>query len=501
MNDLTRIISSFSTEERQRFVYFLEKNNKRNDTKNIALFKLLLNNNLESKDICIKLYGSHKKDAYHALRKRLYQSIINFTANNRLLEESSIENNVIKYILASRHFLQQKQYAPAYKILNKAEILAQEQHLFVLLNEIYHTQIQYAVHNTSLNLDELIDKFNNNKNKHLLEEKLNIVYAKLKQTLNAITYKGEIIDFEDILNSLFKEYQINLNENISFKSLYQLLSIVSFSAFASNDYLRIESFLVRTYNSIISYKNEEKQPFYHIQILYMIANTYFRNKKFKQSNHYLNLMHSEMLKQQKKYFNTFNLKHKLLLSLNLNFSGKQDEAINILTPIINKKHTDIESLLDIHLSLIMFYFQKEAFTKALNIFSKFYHSDKWYSEKAGIDWVLKKNLTEILLHIELGNIDLIESRLLSFQRNYYKYLKGSNKERAITFLELVKRYYKNPEEVTFEKFYNIVESSFEWISPEREDIFVMSFYAWLKSKMIKKPIFETTLEVIKTGNY
>ncbi|TWO34453.1 hypothetical protein E1J38_000960 [Seonamhaeicola sediminis] len=62
---------------------------------------------------------------------------------------------------------------------------------------------------------------------------------------------------------------------------------------------------------------------------------------------------------------------------------------------------------------------------------------------------------------------------------------------------MVKRLYNNPEEVTTESFKNTVKNSFEWTNAKREDIFVMSFYAWLKSKMTKTPIYKTTLDVIK----
>ncbi|TYA75000.1 hypothetical protein [Seonamhaeicola marinus] len=496
MNDLNTIISTFSIEDKQRFLGYLEKNNKRHDVKNVKLFKLLSSNKLSSKEICHTLYGSANKDAYHALRKRLYQSILNFTANSSLEEESSIENQIIKYILASRFFLQQKQYNPAFKILYKAENIAKEHHLFVLLNEIYNLQIQYANHNNAINLDELIIKFETNKKKHVIEEKFNIIYARIKATLNDITYGKKIVDIEHLLNTLFKEYNVDINESMSFKSLYQLMSMVSLSALATKDYFTIEPFLVKSYNSIITYKNKERQPFYHIQILYIIANTYFRNKKFGASLEYLHLMHSEMLKQQKKYYNTFLLKYHLLLSLNLNFSNKQEEAIELLKPLLSKKHTDIESLLDIHLSLIMFYFQNNELKKALNIFAKFYHTDKWYVEKVGIDWVLKKNLAEILLHIELGNIDLVESRLLSFQRNHYVYLKDTQQDRAITFIELVKRIYKKPEIATSNAFKETIMNSFEWVDSTKEDIFVMSFYAWLKSKVEREHIYKTTMSII-----
>ena len=95
------------------------------------------------------------------------------------------------------------------------------------------------------------------------------------------------------------------------------------------------------------------------------------------------------------------------------------------------------------------------------------------------------------------NIDLVESRLLSFKRNYYSYLKQINQQRVITYLSLVELYYKSPEIVTSSKFKNKVEHSFEWIEAQREDIFVMSFYAWLKSKMENKPLYFTTFSLVK----
>jgi hypothetical protein len=145
----------------------------------------------------------------------------------------------------------------------------------------------------------------------------------------------------------------------------------------------------------------------------------------------------------------------------------------------------------------MFYFQNSEYHKAHHIYTKFYHTDKWYVEKAGIEWTMKKNLIEILLYLELGEIDLFESRLLSFKRNYFKYLIEINQERVIVYIGLIEDYYKNPLQVTSKDFYNKVEDSFEWIDAKKEDIFVMSFYAWLKSKMEQKHLYKTTLNLIK----
>ena len=202
-----------------------------------------------------------------------------------------------------------------------------------------------------------------------MEEELNLVYAKIRQTLNDITYKGKVVDFKTILNDTLDEHNITISESLSFKSLYQLITIVSLSAFVTNDYLKIEPFLIDTYQKILNHKTKDNQLVYHIMVVYMIANTLFRNKKFKASLEYLEIMESLMLQQRKKYYATFKLKYHLLKALNLNYNNKQDAAISLLESVKQTKHTDLESLLDIHLALVMFYMQKQNFKSAKKVTS------------------------------------------------------------------------------------------------------------------------------------
>ncbi len=127
---LKSIIDTFNPEDQQKFIVYLQQKNKRKDTKNIDLFKLMTYPDLDSKTICKKLYKTDNCNAYHALRKRLFQSLIDFTANKNLEDENSVDMQIIKYILASRTYLLQKNYDIAYKILDKAERLADEHLLY-----------------------------------------------------------------------------------------------------------------------------------------------------------------------------------------------------------------------------------------------------------------------------------------------------------------------------------------------------------------------------------
>ena len=144
MINLKEILTSLPKDKQQEFISYLEKKNKRKDAKNCQLVQLLLTDNHSSKEISEKLYGTQNKVALHALRKRLFQSLIDFTANISMKEENSIDIQLIKHILSARSFLQKEQIKIGYQILDKAIIVAKEYQLFTILNEIYHTKIQYA---------------------------------------------------------------------------------------------------------------------------------------------------------------------------------------------------------------------------------------------------------------------------------------------------------------------------------------------------------------------
>ena len=494
MTSLDSITMTFNSEDQHKFITYLQQKNKRKDTKNIQLFRLLTKPELNSKSICKQLYKVDNCNAYHALRKRLFQSLIDFTANKNLEDENSTDMQIIKYILASRTFLLQKNYDIAYKILDKAERLADEHLLFPILNEIYHTKIQYAPNYPKIDLDNLIFKQKENYKKHQLEDQLNIVYAKLKFVLNSISYEGKVIDFENQLKSILTDHNIKLNESLSFKSLYQILAIANISALVTNKYFEIEDFVLKSYKILKDRKDANKQLYYQIHIVYIIANTLFRNKKFEASLKYINEMEDLMLSKKGMHYKAFILKKTLVEALNNNYLNRQEKAIELIESIIHKKHSDVESLLDLHLTLLMFYFQKEDLTKAKSILSKFYHTDQYYIEKAGIDWVVKKNLAEILLYIELQEDDLIYSRLKSFKRKYTTYLKQIDQYRILNFISYAEKFYNNKKTISEEQ----IEATLKQNSLQKEDIFVISFYAWLKNKFKDESLYSTTLQLISS---
>ena len=484
MNQLIAINSIFSSEEKREFVSFLKKKNRRGDVKNIDLYKMIDSGRLDEPDV--QLYGKPSRNSYHALCKRLQDTMIDFVAEQSFASETSEEMQIMKLLLASRIFFEHKLYKPAFKSLEKSERRALELDHYTLLSEIYQTKVQYAHLNPKEDFKSIAGQAERNQLLQQRELRLNIAYASIKQNIRS---GSESV--RSIVESAFNDFGISIDDALTYKSLYQLFQILATTGEIRTDYASILPYAKHIY-SIVRKKQEQadKHLYYHIQILLLMAIVSFRNKDFRHSREFCFQMEAEMRKQNRTYYKAFSNDLVLLKALNLNYTGEANTAIQLLQEHANK-------LPQLQLALVMCLFQQLEYKKAWQALNKLQHSDRYYEKKVGFIWVIQRNIIEILLLIEMDELDLVLSKLKNFQRKQFPRLKDIGQNRAITFIQFVSLYYEDPEQVTSEAFKEKVENSFEWKGSEQEDIFVMSFYAWLKAKMEDRDIYEVTLDLVR----
>ncbi|WP_289665256.1 hypothetical protein [Flavobacterium panacagri] len=498
MNALQEIANMMNDSEKKAFINYLSRKNKRKDVGNIELFNSLKTDDIKNKKNILE--DKKSNDAYHALRKRLYDNIIDFMANRSFENDTSQENATLRLIVVSRLFFEHKLIKTAFKCLAKAEETALNIEHFSLLNEIYMTQIQFAHFNLSQPIEKTIQKFKANKKKLEYEEQLNLGYAVLRRELAAIYHEGRIVDFQELIQKTIETHGISLRQGLTFKSLYQILFIANEYASINNNFSLIQPFVIKSYR-FISKKTDlaERHLYYHIYILYFIANFYFRNGQFSESVSYLNPMFIELQKQSGKYYQRFSLRYFLLLAFNENYLGKPQKAIEIAEKSLSaNKKADPNDSNDIRLMLIVFYVQQNAGRNAEKEMAKLNHTDNWYEKKMGMDWTIKKCLIEILLHAQQENTELALSRIKSFKRRYKKYLLTVNEDRVVQYLLLVEQYVLKPEIIQTQKFQETIEDFIITAQSGPKDIVIMSFLAWLLAKARRKPTYETTLKLLRT---
>ncbi len=486
MNTILALLQALSKEEQQEFQLFVKRKNRRSDTKNLLLLKLLTSGKTEGLDIA--LYGKPAKNAYHALCKRLQDSLIEFIASKGLAQESSEELDLLKLLLASRILFERKQYKVAFKTLEKAEKNAKLIDVHSILNEIYHTKIQYAHQNPRWQLNQILQATDENMGRLQQELQLNMAYASIKLQLKQEKHKA----IDKIISGAFSNFQIEVNETMTYKSLFQLMEVTATAAKLQSDYYSIGPYMTTLYD-VIQKKGAiaDKHRYYHIRILNLMALSSFRNKQFDQCQHFIQKMEAEMKKGRRTFYNRFLEKLFVLKALRLNYTGQAKEALEVLQRFKGVSF-------DIWLIHLMCLFQQAHFQEAYTHLQALAHTDDWFEKKVGWQWVLKKGLIEILLLIELDKLDLVLLKVQRFKRRFTKTLRQVGEERVLTFMGLILQYYEQPKLGHSEHFKSIVESSFTWIGREKEDVFVMSFYAWLKSKMERKNLYTTTLELVKT---
>jgi hypothetical protein len=103
----------------------------------------------------------------------------------------------------------------------------------------------------------------------------------------------------------------------------------------------------------------------------------------------------------------------------------------------------------------------------------------------------------LLLQYELGQIDLALNQIRKVRRNHTSMLQQSAYAPVKAYLSLIEDLVSRPSRMTEEAFFEKVEGVFEFKPFEEEDLQAMSFYAWLKSRMLGKDYYQVLLEVVQ----
>lgn len=478
MNNLFDIIYSLSDEERLGFIAFAKAKNKRHNVKNIQLFELIHKGH--RKELDLNLYGKPNKNALHALTKRLQDSVIEYLAIHHFKGEQQEELELLKLLLASRVLLERQLYKIGWKQLEKTARRATQLELYAVLNEVYHTQLQY-VHLLEKPIEPLLLRYQNNQRRYAQEMYLAQVIARVKSKLHNTQNVLKLIEDE------LAVYQIRLDEQLGYKSIYQLMQVTAQAAHIELNYYDIAGFMERAFD-ILALKEHlaSRHAYYHIETLFIMVNVYLRNKNFQKAQWLLYTIKSHPS------FNSDDQRYSLLQSLIYNFTGNNQQALDEVAGFKKVKP-------QLALAKATFLFHNGQFKNAAVAIRDIHHSDAWLEKNLGFNYLVKLKITQILISIERDQLDLVHSRLRSFLKKYRKELLARDQHRVLTYISFLQAYDNNPKLVTTLQFKDQVEKSFTWIGVEREDLFVMSFYAWLKARMEQRDTYEITLELIQSA--
>lgn len=498
MDSIQELINLLSIADKKLFRKYLQQKNKRGDVKNLQLLDLIETDDIHDLN---NLYPPEKNnDAYYALRKRLQDNLLLFLSQRTFESNNSETHDALRLVVVGRFLLENDVVKIAFKCLDKAERLAEHLEQFNLMNEILLLKLQYAHLPGTEDLETLTTRFLRNQSDMQREAKLNMAYAFLRQELQEIHLKGKIVNLTTLMLATIRKYKISEKDLMTYKSIYQILFIANEYAAIQQNYGLIERYINRT-NEFIKDQTYQKPSylFYHISILYFLANFHLRQKGFAKSASYLKEM-VNLMGTDSRYYTLFYLRYQLLSALNLFFTGFANDAIALLKESLsNTKHTSKpEDIEDLRICLTMFLAlcNNRGSLKQLKLLTR---TDAWYEKKMGMLWTIRKNLMEILVQAQFSNIELAMSRINSFRRRYKKYLLKTSEERVLSYLRLVEKYLQKPD-VVFEPAYRKAVVNMLG-KAENNDIFTLSFIAWLIARWEKETACIVVITLIQDENY
>ena len=133
--------------------------------------------------------------------------------------------------------------------------------------------------------------------------------------------------------------------------------------------------------------------------------------------------------------------------------------------------------------------------KANLILMRLPHSDKFCETKMGKEWVLKKNMGEVILQLELQNPELAMNKVRIMERSFKNLLAQDAYRNVKGYLQLIKKLIEDPYMLDQPFFVEMIEKELEFVPIEQEDIQSISFYAWLKARILKRRYYDVLLEL------
>lgn len=497
MDFLEQTIAHLSEEERTDFKVFLQK--QKEVRKDLKLFELLSSNKeMKPREIVAKLYSPINMNAYHSLRKRLMKQLLGYIVLRRLEGDITEASSIMGMISMSQFMMEKNAFEAAAYFIKKAEYVAVRNNSYDLLDNIYNIQIAHA-DSLKTDLDEVIQKWQTNAEKYQARQKLNIAYALIRNQLAEARKAGTTLDPEEIIESVFHDFDISINEANNPAFMHRLVAMTRSAIVSTKDYHRLEPFIVRIYKRMKKVNAFQKGDQEHeLGFLYMIAHVYYRNRKFSEATLWLDNMR-ELLPTRTFKQSSYYPKYIALMAAVASYSGHNKQAIDIMKEAWgdSKLRLPISEKLNMQLNLAVYYFQSAEYKKANKTIIEISHSDKWLEEKMGKEWRFKKNMIELIIQYELGNEDIALSRIRTIEKYFTGFLAHPAYQRAKFFIRFIKRLINNPNEVSTEKFAKDIEEAHMGWPGYKEDIQAITFFCWLKSKMLKRDYYEVLVETLR----
>jgi len=492
MDSLVQIVKNLKKEEIRNFKIFTNRFQRHEDIKIATLFDLIKSDKYQDDDKLLVpiLFPDEKgtNNAFYRLKNRLKTELEKSLLNLHHDLDENIET--INFITLSSIFLYKAQYELSLHYLKKAEKTAQQNEFYDLLDLIYGQIIDLSYKFNEIDPLEYIEKRKDNASK-------NVVYIEAVNTVAAVSYKlrksniGKTEDIDQALQKTLKDLNIASEvykiPNVKIKIHFCIRNIL----FQNKDFDRLEKYMIEALNEF-----EEENLFNkstHTRKLTMITwiiNTLMINKKWGDTIKYTELLHEELNKYNKLYYDNFIWTYYQSLITSYMSSDRISEAITLLEEVTelpaHKGVTFYEYAIFGNLSLC--YYFKKNMSEAIKTLSRLFLKDIY--SKLTIEYQFSISILEIVLHYENSNLDYVTYRIGEMKRQFRSLLKGDNYKDEKAFMKLLTNICNKPDPmhdkslITQMNTFVKISAPFQIGSGKHIDCGI-----WVQAKLDKQPYY------------
>ena len=515
MDDLRLILLTLGPDDRRDFPHFVQRQrHQAAGRQDLRLLQLLMQaRELSPAQLIAQLYpGEPNPVAYYAVRRRLLRQLTDYLVLRQHQHDATAATTVRGQLTLAQYLLEAGVPRLAWAMLRKAEKLAQASEQYEPLNAVYNLQIQFADSSHAPPLPDIIRRRHLNKKAADEEERAGIADALLRQRLREARTKGRAaVPFDQMVEQILKEYDLQEAFARSPSLLCRLMSIARSAMLVRRDFVGFAPFMERCYRLM-----ERRHGFaaahraYQLRLLYMLAHTLYRARRFSDSVTYLEqaralLAHPETRRAAA----AIGPRLTFLLAANYAFLRRNPDSIALLTETLKARPALSETdQLTARLQLAFHQFAENQFVKANQSIVGLGRTDHWLEQHLGLEWLLKKSLGELLIYFELGHADLALARLRHLRELLHERFPaceataeqpavpaGGAYRYVLVYLSLVREILDDPD-VARQPDYRTRLRQMPSLPPaESEDLQSQSFFAWLRARSEGRPYYEVLLEV------
>lgn len=492
---LEELILTLDFADQRSFVQFLRLQRDKEFRVDEQLFESIVADPVDGGERFLKtFYGLEKRNAYHAVRKRLLRQLYSFIQWLRDDESPDSGAGTVLVIKAARRLIQANRGVSAEKLLSKTKDAALRHENFEGALDILRFEIDHA-EALGVKYDELISEWRALHEKTGIQQRVEIAYTLLKIKLREVRVTGHLSDLDALVRKELDELGIDLDHDLPTAVVYKMLDIIRMAIIAAKQYHQFEPLVEQTYAHLLkSGRLSDRDLKHRIGFCYMIAHTKFRVRKFAEAQAWNEQLKWLFGQSKKSDVRSYIPKYYLLKSLILSHQGDAERAMANLQYILELTELNIGERLNVALNLAVLHVHQGEMILAHRGLVEVGLNDRRCEQHMGKEWRFRKNLVELLILIDQDKDEPALSRLRGMQRYFAAFLKDPMNAWFGHFLKGIFLYLNDRNAPNVPLILEHLDHMMNHWPVNREDIYALSFRAWLESKLIQRSYYPYLIE-------